>query len=167
MPLPTLLNVDRRLRLLAPIAALWLLAAAPPAQAANVEVGVLTCKVFGGAGFIFGSTKDIECVFEGLSGSREPYYGSIDKFGLDIGFTGQSVIVWTVLAPSSRRSLRRAGRQLRRRVGGGDGGPRRRCQRARRRFEELHRPAAGERAGPAGPQRRPVGVAELKLRPGR
>ena len=101
MPLPTLLNVDRRLRLLAPIAALWLLPAALPAQAANVEVGVLTCKVFGGAGFIFGSTKDIECVFEGLSGSREPYYGSIDKFGLDIGFTGKSVIVWTVLAPSA------------------------------------------------------------------
>jgi hypothetical protein len=94
------MNLDR-LRLLAPIAALWLLAAAPPAQAANVEVGVLTCKVFGGAGFIFGSTKDIECVFEGLSGSREPYYGSIDKFGIDIGFTGKSVIVWTVLAPSA------------------------------------------------------------------
>jgi hypothetical protein len=101
MPLPTLLSFNRRLQLLAPIAALWLLPAAPPAQAANVEVGVLTCKVFGGAGFIFGSTKDIECVFEGLSGSRDPYYGSIDKFGIDIGFTGQSVIVWTVLAPSA------------------------------------------------------------------
>ena len=101
MPLPTLSAVDRRLRLLAPLVALWLLPAALPAQAANVEVGVLTCKVFGGAGFIFGSTKDIECVFEGLSGSREPYYGSIDKFGLDIGFTGKSVIVWTVFAPSS------------------------------------------------------------------
>jgi hypothetical protein len=80
---------------------LGLLAAAPPAQAASVEIGVLTCKVSGGAGFIFGSTKDIECMFEGLSGSRDPYYGSIDKFGLDIGFTGQSVIVWTVFAPSA------------------------------------------------------------------
>jgi hypothetical protein len=101
MPLPTFSHAYRRLRLLAPLVGLWLLPAALPAQAANVEVGVLTCKVFGGVGFIFGSTKDIECMFEGLSGSRDPYYGSIDKYGLDIGFTGKSVIVWTVLAPSA------------------------------------------------------------------
>jgi len=81
--------------LLAAIAAL-----APTAQAANVEVGVLTCKVSGGVGFVFGSTKDLDCVFEGLSGGRDRYVGAINKFGLDLGFTGSSYIVWTVLAPS-------------------------------------------------------------------
>jgi hypothetical protein len=81
--------------LLAAIAAL-----APVAQAANVEVGVLTCKVSGGVGFVFGSTKDLDCVFEGLSGGRDRYVGAINKFGLDLGFTGSSYIVWTVLAPS-------------------------------------------------------------------
>ena len=40
------------------LAALALAAiAATPARAANVEVGVLTCKVAGGVGFVFGSTK--------------------------------------------------------------------------------------------------------------
>jgi hypothetical protein len=73
---------------------------AAPAQAANVEVGVLSCKVSGGVGFVFGSTKDLDCVFEGLSGGKDRYVGSIDKFGLDLGFTGSSYIVWTVLAPS-------------------------------------------------------------------
>lgn len=83
------------------LASLALLAlASGPAGAANVEVGVLTCKVSGGVGFVFGSTKDLDCVFGGISGGKHRYVGSIDKFGLDLGFTGSSYIVWTVLAPS-------------------------------------------------------------------
>ncbi len=84
------------------LAALALAAlAVPSAQAASVEVGVLTCKVSGGVGLIFGSTKDLDCVFEGINGGKDRYIGSIDKFGLDLGFTGSSYIVWTVLAPSA------------------------------------------------------------------
>jgi Protein of unknown function (DUF992) len=75
--------------------------AGAPAYAAHVQVGVLTCKVAGGPGFIFGSSKDIECKFEGINGLKEPYHGAITKFGVDIGFTGSSYLVWTVLAPSS------------------------------------------------------------------
>jgi hypothetical protein len=74
---------------------------AAPASAASVSVGVLSCKVAGGPGFIFGSTKDLECKFEGVNGAREGYHGAIDKFGIDLGFTGSSYIVWTVFAPSS------------------------------------------------------------------
>jgi hypothetical protein len=90
-------------RLRAGVAALALCAPAGGAssQTANVEAGLLTCNVHGGAGFVFGSTKDLRCVFQGLSGSKERYYGSIDKFGLDLGFTGNTVIVWTVFAPSA------------------------------------------------------------------
>jgi hypothetical protein len=74
--------------------------ASAPASAANVEAGVLTCKVGGGVGFVFGSTKALDCVFEGISGGKDRYIGSIDKYGIDLGFTGASLIVWTVLAPS-------------------------------------------------------------------
>jgi hypothetical protein len=70
-------------------------------QTAKVETGVLTCNVFGGAGFVFGSTKELSCVFEGISGSKQRYSGSIDKYGLDLGFTGNTVMIWTVLAPSA------------------------------------------------------------------
>jgi hypothetical protein len=76
-------------------------AAGAPADAASVSVGVLSCKVAGGPGFIFGSTKDLECKFEGINGAREGYHGAIDKYGIDLGFTGSSYIVWTVFAPSS------------------------------------------------------------------
>ena len=61
----------------------------------------MTCQVSGGVGIIIGSTKDLDCVFEGINGGRDRYHGTIDKFGLDLGFTGGSVIVWTVLAPSA------------------------------------------------------------------
>ena len=83
------------------LTALSLAALSGGAQAADVEIGVLTCKVSGGVGFVFGSTKDLDCALEGINGSKDRYIGSIDKFGLDLGFTGSSYIVWTVLAPSS------------------------------------------------------------------
>lgn len=73
---------------------------AATASAAHVQVGVLSCKVSGGAGFVFGSSKDLECKYEGINGAREAYHGSINKFGVDLGFTGSSYLVWTVLAPS-------------------------------------------------------------------
>ncbi|MEI9901182.1 MAG: DUF992 domain-containing protein [Hyphomicrobium sp.] len=77
------------------------ISASVPAHAANVSVGVLTCKVAGGPSFVFGSTKDIDCKFEGINGLKDGYHGSIDKYGIDLGFTGSSYLVWTVLAPSN------------------------------------------------------------------
>lgn len=76
------------------------LLAAAPATAAHVQIGVLSCKVAGGPGFVFGSSKDLECKYEGINGAREGYHGSITKFGIDLGFTGSSYMVWTVFAPS-------------------------------------------------------------------
>lgn len=85
-----------------PLAAALAVSAFVPqaAQAAHVQVGVLTCKVSGGPGFVFGSSKELECRFEGVNGGKESYHGSITKFGVDLGFTGSSYMVWTVLAPS-------------------------------------------------------------------
>lgn len=68
------------------------------AQAA-IEVGVLNCAVEGGIGFIIGSSKRLDCMFQ--SGDRrEPYYGRINKYGLDIGATSTGVLTWAVLAPT-------------------------------------------------------------------
>jgi len=70
-----------------------------PASAGHVEIGVLTCQVSGGIGFVFGSSKDLDCTFKGPR-SVEHYFGSIDKFGIDLGFTDKAKIVWTVFAPT-------------------------------------------------------------------
>lgn len=83
------------------LAAAASLAAWTPAGAeARVEIGVLRCTVEGGSGFIVGSTKTLGCTFERAGGPNENYSGAISKFGIDIGSTRQSSIVWGVLAPS-------------------------------------------------------------------
>jgi hypothetical protein len=66
----------------------------------GVRVGVLTCNVSGGAGFVFGSSKDLRCHFKSSDGRDERYEGAINKFGLDIGVTGAAVMTWAVLAPT-------------------------------------------------------------------
>lgn len=87
--------------LLTAVAGLATLAASEAQAQARVEVGVLTCTVRGGSGFIIGSTKDLRCRFN-KPGRDEFYYGSISKFGLDIGVTQQSTIAWAVFAPTAK-----------------------------------------------------------------
>lgn len=73
------------------------LAGLPQAARAGVEIGVLNCTVAGGTGFVIGSSKLLECVFQ-RGTYREVYTGRINKYGLDIGRTGTSVIAWAVVA---------------------------------------------------------------------
>jgi len=67
----------------------------------GANVGSLTCNVAGGVGFIFGSSKDLSCLFTRTNGKAERYTGTIRKFGVDIGFTKEAQIVWLVFAPGS------------------------------------------------------------------
>jgi len=89
---------------IAKIAAAFALLLALPASASaagGVKLGVLDCQVAGGAGFIIGSTKDLTCTFTPSKGPREMYAGVVQKFGLDIGVTGTTLIKWLVLAPAA------------------------------------------------------------------
>jgi hypothetical protein len=67
----------------------------------GVNVGTLTCNVAGGIGFIFGSSKDLSCLFTRANGTAERYTGTIRKFGVDIGFTKEAQVVWLVFAPGN------------------------------------------------------------------
>ena len=80
-------------------ASLLTLSLSVPAQSA-VKVGVLSCGIEGGIGFIIGSSKAVDCVFEPTRGGPEHYEGRISKLGVDIGVTGRSVVAWAVFAPS-------------------------------------------------------------------
>jgi hypothetical protein len=66
----------------------------------GVKIGALRCDVAAGLGLIITSSKDMRCVFTSAGGHREHYYGTIRKFGLDIGATNQGVLAWDVFAPS-------------------------------------------------------------------
>ncbi len=88
--------------ILASAAALLLTGATGQAQnKGGVNVGSLECKVAGGMGFIFGSSKALDCVFVRTDGTAERYAGTIKKFGVDIGFTKEAHIIWLVFAPGA------------------------------------------------------------------
>jgi hypothetical protein len=65
----------------------------------GANVGQLECKVAGGMGFIFGSSKDLSCLFVRTDGIAEKYTGSIKRFGVDIGYTKEAHMIWLVFAP--------------------------------------------------------------------
>lgn len=73
---------------------------AAPADAA-IRTGTLTCQVASGMGLIFGSRRSVNCEFRSKRGV-EHYTGRIDRVGLDIGISRNSVIVWTVFEPTRR-----------------------------------------------------------------
>lgn len=80
-------------------------AAAPgAAQQSNrggFNVGTMSCNVAGGVGFVFGSSRSMSCLFTRTDGTAERYQGTINRFGVDIGFTRESTIVWAVFAPGT------------------------------------------------------------------
>jgi uncharacterized protein DUF992 len=73
----------------------------PALAQAGVRVGTLSCNVAAGWGFIFGSSKALRCVFSGAPGHYDHYAGTINKFGVDIGYTQGGVLVWAVFAPTA------------------------------------------------------------------
>ena len=76
--------------------------AVPAFAQQGVELGVLDCAIDGGTGFIVGSQKDLTCTFTpGNGGAPDAYFGSVTKYGLDIGVTGVALMQWLVLAPSA------------------------------------------------------------------
>ena len=65
----------------------------------NLKVGALRCEVSAGLGLIIMSSKEMECVFTSTEGYSEHYFGTIRKFGLDIGVTNRGILAWRVLSP--------------------------------------------------------------------
>jgi hypothetical protein len=76
------------------------LAASPAMAEGGIKVGLLTCHVNGGIGYIIGSSKKVDCVYKPAgNGAPEHYHGRIGKLGVDVGITADTVIGWAVFAP--------------------------------------------------------------------
>lgn len=83
------------------LACLWVSSAHSQQATREAQVGLLNCTIEGGIGFIIGSKKTLNCVFERSDGRpSENYTGEIKKFGIDIGRTRVSKLSWAVFAPS-------------------------------------------------------------------
>ncbi|MCB1489489.1 MAG: DUF992 domain-containing protein [Bauldia sp.] len=88
-------------RALAGVAALMMIFsfyASKPAEAAHIKIGVLTCAAGVQVGLLITSGERIQCSFVPDATDSENYHGYIRKFGLDVGITAASVIVWAVMA---------------------------------------------------------------------
>jgi uncharacterized protein DUF992 len=71
------------------------------AQPEPVRGGLLTCHAASGYGFIFGTTRDVNCAFAPNSGAPQHYAGHIDSFGFDTGYTEAGVLLWEVQPPTT------------------------------------------------------------------
>ena len=82
------------------LTALSICLAGSHAQAqSKAAVGNLTCTGGAGIGLILGSKKTYRCSFKPIDGGAvQSYSATVTKIGVDIGITGNSVIVWSVLA---------------------------------------------------------------------
>jgi hypothetical protein len=91
------------MKLCAAIGLAGLAASLPTAAQAQsgVRVGTLTCNVASGWGFVFGSSKSLHCTFAPAPGRAEFYAGTVNKFGVDIGYTQGGVLIWAVFAPTA------------------------------------------------------------------
>ena len=70
----------------------------------RIYIGSLSCNVGGSTGYILASQKSLDCVFldkEGLHSAQ--YTGTIDKVGIDIGYTRAVHTIWRVYSLGSDR----------------------------------------------------------------
>ncbi len=68
----------------------------------GVKAGFLKCDVAGSVSFVFGSSRDITCLYDAGSGKPIDHYtGTIKKYGIDIGYQSNGVMIWGVIAPTN------------------------------------------------------------------
>ncbi len=66
----------------------------------STKIGELECFVAPGTGFVLGSSKDISCTLYGPNDEAlENYIGELKKYGVDIGFTEEALLKWSVFVP--------------------------------------------------------------------
>ena len=70
----------------------------------RIYIGSLNCNVGGSTGYVLASRKSLDCVFLNKEGTESAQYtGSIDKVGVDIGYTKAVHTIWRVYSLGSTR----------------------------------------------------------------
>ncbi len=71
----------------------------------RIYIGSLTCNIAAGTGYILASSKKMDCVFLAKDGvSTAQYDGTINKVGIDIGYTKAVHTIWRVYSLGSERA---------------------------------------------------------------
>lgn len=74
------------------------------AQAEGLKIGTLNCDEAGGYGLIFSASKNLKCVFSPSDKSAKPerYDGTINKYGVNLGFQDGAVLLWGVVSSNGK-----------------------------------------------------------------
>ncbi len=76
----------------------------------RIYIGSLTCNIAAGTGYVLASRKKMDCVFLGKDGvSTAQYEGTINKVGIDIGYTKAVHTIWRVYSLGSDRAPNQIG----------------------------------------------------------
>jgi hypothetical protein len=67
---------------------------------APIAVGVLECRAGPSTSFIIGSIRDFDCLFAPTAGPLQRYGATIQRLGVDLGWSGNATLIWTVFAPT-------------------------------------------------------------------
>ena len=70
------------------------------AQSRPIAVGLLECRAGPSTSFIVGSIRDFDCLFTPTSGPLQRYGATIQRVGVDLGWSTNAVLVWSVFAPT-------------------------------------------------------------------
>jgi hypothetical protein len=72
----------------------------------RIYIGSLSCNVGGSTGYVLASQKSLDCVFLNKEGTQSAQYtGTIDKVGIDIGYTKAVHTIWRVYSLGSVRGV--------------------------------------------------------------
>jgi hypothetical protein len=83
------------------LAAVFVLACAPSALAqSRFAAGMLECRAGPSTTFIVGSVRDFDCIFRPTDGPPHRYGATIQRIGVDLGWSNDASLVWTVFAPT-------------------------------------------------------------------
>jgi hypothetical protein len=66
----------------------------------RIAAGVLECRAGASTSFIIGSIRDFDCLFTPISGPLQRYGATIQRLGVDLGWSGSTVMIWNVFAPT-------------------------------------------------------------------
>jgi hypothetical protein len=84
-------------------AAIFGLSLTATAPASTSEVGLLTCRSPQTIGYVLCSSTTYDCVFQSsVGGSTQHYTATINRAGAEIGWSGNTTLVWAVFAASTK-----------------------------------------------------------------
>jgi hypothetical protein len=67
---------------------------------APVAVGVLECRAGPSTSFVVGSVRDFDCLFTPTIGPLQRYGATIQRLGVDLGWSANTTLIWSVFAPT-------------------------------------------------------------------